>query len=84
MNLTCEYQLGINVFNNVPALFSLSENEQMEYNQMSGIYLMLSNLNQNGGTIESLTANQVNDLQTLACDGIQCPQAYARNILLAL
>lgn len=79
-----EYLLGNITMNNIPVLFSLSDNEQLVYNQMTGIYSILSNLRANGCTIDSLTASQVNEFHVLASEGAQRPCAYARNILLAL
>ncbi len=79
-----EYLLGNNTMNNIPALFDFCGNEQLEYNQMADIYNMLSSLYQNSGTMDSLTASQVSDLQILSSVGEQGPRAYARNILLAM
>jgi len=78
-----EYQQGNNLINNIPSLYDLSDNEQLDHNQLEGIYNMLLGIFQNGYPIDSLTASQVNELQMLASDGEPRPQAYARNILLA-
>jgi hypothetical protein len=79
-----EYQIGESVLNNIPAQYTLDEEEQMEYNEISAIYDMLAGLYENGNTIDSLTENQLNELQTLEAEGTLTAQAYARNILLAL
>jgi hypothetical protein len=79
-----EYLLGNNIMDNIPTLFNLTDNKELEYNQISGVYNILSNLYQNSATIDSLTASQVGELQTVVNDGEKQPQAYARNILLAI
>jgi hypothetical protein len=79
-----EYQNGESVLNNIPNHFTLNKEEQLEYNEISAIYDMLTGLYENGNTITSLTENQISQLQTLEADGTLTAQAYARNILLAL
>jgi hypothetical protein len=79
-----EYQNGESVLDNIPAQYTLDEEEQMEYNEISAIYDMLAGLYENGNTIDSLTGNQISELQTLEAEGTLTAQAYARNILMAL
>ncbi|MBE9492321.1 MAG: T9SS type A sorting domain-containing protein, partial [Bacteroidetes bacterium] len=79
-----EYQLGENVINNIPNQFTLTEDGQQGHVNLAGIYTMLSGLYENGNTIDSLSENQVAELQTLASEGTIPARAYARNILMTL
>ena len=75
-----EYQSGLNVMSNIPNQFSLSDDEQVEYSGLSGIYGLFAN----GNTIELLDEGQIAGLQTLANGETGLARAYARNILISL
>ena len=79
-----EYQLGANLMSNIPNQFTLSDEEQQEHTNITGIYNITSVLFENGNPIETLSKNQVEELQILTSTGTGAAKVYARNILLTL
>jgi hypothetical protein len=80
-----DFQAGTNIINNIPASYSLTDDQVLDHNNLASIYGMLSGLYQNGDNLEALTGNQLSQLQLIASSEKQSQaRAYARNILLAL
>jgi len=75
---------GEGILNGIPSQFELNTVEQQNHTKLCTIYGLLKALSDNGLTIESISEDQITQLQGIASGEQGMSRAYARNILLSI
>jgi hypothetical protein len=78
-----EYNNVTQVLNNIPTQFTLSPDEQQQYQNYLSYIQVLLNLKSKNLTIYDINGDQKNQLNEIATQGSEPVQTYARNVLLA-
>ncbi len=79
-----QYQQGQNIMTTIPAIFTLTENELAEYQNMQWLYATLAGLFESGNRLNELNEAQIGQLNAIVADETGVASVYARNILLAI